>query len=57
MADIRICKEIRKVQGGYVIEGLRWPYGDDPATNGTTLCLTLQEVCERLYNAEPERQS
>lgn len=45
-----ICKEIRKVGGGYIVE-CRWPYGPEPCGYGEVICRTWQEVIELLTKA------
>jgi hypothetical protein len=45
-----ICKEIRCVQGGYIIE-LRWPYGPEPGGYGEVVCDTFDEVIALLREA------
>ena len=48
-----ICKEVRKVKNGYIVE-CRWPYGPDPAAYGEVVCLTWDEVIDLLTRAANE---
>lgn len=57
MADVRICREIRKVQGGYAIYGLRWPYGNDPSDNGTAIFGTWIQVLDILTRASMNEEA
>ena len=45
-----ICREIRKVKGGYIVE-CRWPYGPEPSGYGEVICVTWQDVIELLTKA------
>ena len=47
---IIICKEIRKVKGGYIVE-CRWAYGPEACGYGEVICTTWQEVIELLTKA------
>ena len=38
-----ICKEIRQVPGGFIVE-MRWPYGPEPCGHGEVICLTFEDV-------------
>ena len=48
--NMTICKEIRAVKGGFIVE-LRWPYGSDPMGYGETVFTSWQEVLEELTKA------
>ena len=43
MRALVICKEIRQVGGGFIVE-MRWPYGPEPAGFGEVVCKTWEEV-------------
>jgi len=45
-----LCQEIRRVQGGYIVE-IRWPYGPE-MPYGEVVCRTLEEVFELLKSAD-----
>lgn len=51
-----VCREIRKVKGGYVVE-VRWPYGDNPSGFGEVICRDFAEVVELLRKASTEDTS
>ena len=48
---LKICSEIRHVQGGYIIN-LRWPYGPDVMGYGEVICRTLDEVFRFIEKAD-----
>ena len=50
-----VCKEIRKVVGGYIIE-MRWPYGGEPMGYGEVVCETWEEVIGKLTTAADQQQ-
>lgn len=50
MGTMVVCKEIRKVGNGYIVE-IRWPYGPDAAGCSEVVCRTWQEVIELLTKA------
>ena len=45
-----ICKEIRQVQGGFIVE-VRWPFGPDVSGYGEVICRTFSEVIDLLRKA------
>lgn len=45
-----ICKQIRKVNGGYILE-LRWPYGSEVMGHGEAICATWDEAIGLLSRA------
>ena len=51
MSTLVICREIRHVQGGYIVH-LRWPYGPDVGGYGEVICETLEEVFDELRKAD-----
>ena len=50
MGPLVICKEIRQVEGGWIVE-CRWPYGGIPAGFGEVVCTTWDEVVDLLTKA------
>ena len=53
VTTLLICRQIRHVQGGYIVE-LRWPYGPDVGGYGEVICETLDEVFDLLRKADVE---
>lgn len=52
--SIVICKEVRQVTGGFIVE-VRWPYGGEPTGFGEVVCKTWPEVIELLSRAAPTK--
>ena len=50
MSDIIVCKEVRQVKGGFIVE-MRWPFGDEPSGYGEVVCKTIDEVVELIREA------
>ena len=48
MRDNKLCDRIVQCDGGYVIYGLRWPYGGETDNSGTTVCHSFDEVIKSL---------
>jgi hypothetical protein len=53
MATLHVCKSIRKVGGGYIVE-VRWPYGPDVMGHGEVVCKTWDEAVDLLTRAANE---
>lgn len=51
MSDLVICKEIRRVKNGYIVE-LRYPYGGDPSGHGKVVFHTWDDVIKALDRAK-----
>lgn len=50
-----ICKEIRRVEGGYIAE-LRWPYGGEVIGCGERIFTSFDELLEVLRRAACEEE-
>jgi len=50
---VTICREIRKVRGGYIAE-LRYPYGGNPSGYGEVIYRTWGELLDGLSKAADE---
>lgn len=48
-----ICREIRRVEGGWIVE-MRWPWGGEPGGFGEVICGTWDEVVLLLAKALPD---
>lgn len=47
---LTICKEVRKVGNGYIVE-IRYPFGPD-LPFGEVICKTWKEVTDLLFKAQ-----
>jgi len=50
-SNVTLCKEIRHVPGGYIVEA-PWPYGPTVMGHGEVICKTLDEVFQLLEKAD-----
>lgn len=50
MGALILCKEVRKVRGGFIVE-VRYPFGPD-MPYGEVICKTFEEVVELLKLAQ-----